>query len=232
MNKPSDISFELLKAYAENKLSAKDATKVELALKDSKELRAILNGYLEFKEKEAEPVDAFLDGIKLQTTKEAKSVIPLYQKAIIAISSVAAISVLLVNLFSGAPSPEEYDFKDAGTPVLLNTTEEQKPIFNTFMNAYKVEDYEKAQTLLKQMSVSDTTHYYQGVLLKEHDQFQEALRYFEQVPAESVFHHKAEYQTALCLWYLDDERYFQALSKISKDTSNPFQQRATEALAD
>ena len=113
-------------------------------------------------------------------------------------ASVAAsllIGVLLLQHFSWSKHVElaqQYWPSEPGLPVKMST----KGKYDDAMNAYKLGEYDKANSLLKKIS-SDTSYYFQGVIAYEQNDNTKAKGFFNQIGNSSIYYNTAQFRLGL-----------------------------------
>lgn len=113
-------------------------------------------------------------------------------------ASVAAsllIGVLLLQHFSSSKHVElaqQYWPSEPGLPVKMST----KGKYDDAMNAYKLGEYDKANSLLNKIP-SDTSHYFQGVIAFEQKDNAKAKGFFNQIEKSSIYHNSAQFRLGL-----------------------------------
>jgi hypothetical protein len=115
-------------------------------------------------------------------------------------SSIAAcllIGVLLVQKFSPnkyTQITEEYWPEEPGLPVKMSS----KGKYDEAMNAYKLDDYDKANSLLEKIS-SDTSIYFQGVIAFKLNDYKASKGFFNQIEKGSLYFSIAQFRLGLIL---------------------------------
>lgn len=113
-------------------------------------------------------------------------------------SSIAAAIVVGVFIFQHFSTPnynniaQQYWPHEGGFPVKMSS----KAKYDDAMNAFKLEEYDKAVKLLQDIK-SDTSSYFLGVISYENQDFQKAAQYFCQVENNSTYYHEAQFRLAL-----------------------------------
>jgi hypothetical protein len=115
-------------------------------------------------------------------------------------SSVAAcllIGLLILQLFSSnkySQITEEYWPEEPGLPVKMSS----KGKYDEAMNAYKLDDYDKANSLLAKIS-SDTSTYFQGVIAYKLNDYKASKGFFNHIKKGSSYFHNAQFRLGLIL---------------------------------
>jgi hypothetical protein len=89
---------------------------------------------------------------------------------------------------------KEYWPIEPGLPVKMST----KGKYDEAMNAYKLGEFDKANTLLDKIS-SDTSIYFQGVIAYELNDFRASRGFFNQIEKGSLYFNNAQFRLGLIL---------------------------------
>ena len=137
-------------------------------------------------------------------------------------SSVAAaiiIGVFIFQHFVTTPYKQlaqQFWVHEAGLPVKMSA----KGKYDDAMNAFKLEDWNKSEQLLKIIH-TDTATYFLGVVAYRQNEFKKATHYFTEVPQNSHYYHEAQFRLALS--YLSEDNVEMAINtlttSIKKDSS-------------
>lgn len=213
--------------FLKQQLSTEAMTSFQKAMDKDSLLKDAVDGYRFMKE---DGVD--LDDM-LQNSKRKMKHKPLGKTRMLhswkSIAIAASIVILLgvaglIQLTSG-PNINDYDFKDAGLPVHLGALKVVD--YTVFTNFYKLGDYKNAlqeiDVLIQKQSNNDTLLYYKACIHKEHNSYIKAIEYFKMIKPSSAYFEKANYQEAMCYWYIDDkENLLNTLNTISKSSNHLF----------
>lgn len=146
------------------------------------------------------------------------------------VSSVAAMLVIGLFVFNNQSNSSsdlvaKYWPYEAGLPVRMS--EENK--YDDAMNAFKLEEWGKAEALLKSID-SDTSNYYLGVVNYELKDFATSLDYFNQIDANSSFYEEARFRLALIYILQDDLDLANEILAIQIKKETIFSTEAKEVL--
>lgn len=146
-------------------------------------------------------------------------------------SSVAAAIVMGAFIFQHFATPkhvqlaQKYWIQEAGLPVKMSN----KGKYDDAMNAFKQEQWEKAEELLLKID-SDTSSYFLGVIGYEQQDYEQASNYLIKINQHSNYYYEAQFRLALS--YLSQEKTDlakQMLELIVKSNS-PYKLQASELL--
>lgn len=217
--------------FLKQELSVDEMTSFKKAMAEDPMLKDAVDGYRFMKE----------DGVDLEdilrNSKQKMKQKPLGKQRILnhwKLRAIAASIIILLGLaiviqFTSGPNVKDFDFKDAGLPVHLNANEVVD--YTGFTNLYKLGNYENAHKeidlLIQNQSNNDTLLYYKACILKEQKSYFKAIEYFKMINPSSEYFEKANYQEAMCFWYLDDkENLLNALNAMSEDQKHLFYHEA------
>jgi len=115
------------------------------------------------------------------------------------LSGAVAASIFLmvfINYGSGNNSHEElvaqYWPIEAGLPVKMSS----KGKYDKAMNAYKQEQWIKAEILFEQIE-SDTSSYFLGIINYEQKEYDNAVKHLSEVSSTSAWHDESQFRLAL-----------------------------------
>lgn len=232
MSESNHISFEQIKALAENKLSAEETKNLREKIKGHPKWEPIYEGLVHFQQKEAESVDDFLNTHKnrFKTPQKGSRV-----KSLVWVMSSAAAIILVVLLVA---RPWERDlsqinFQDAGLPTTLSSSENST--FNQAMVAFKQGNFDQSLSLFEQVQENkigiDTLLYFKATCQKEMGHYQKALGLYQEIDSSSAYFEKAEYQMALSSAFAGDEEIaITGMKAIAEDSTHLFSDEAKKAL--
>lgn len=218
-------------AYVSGKMSKEDRIVFEAALLVDEDLRVMVDGYKLLERKKGN-VDKWLEQEKSKFDKQLVYNTKHWAKY----ATAAGVAICLIAAsyqYYQTNQKLPFDFEDAGLPVFMSP---ETDAMNEVMAAYKAKDIVRAKLMLDDLITrfgeTDTTHYYQGVFLKEQKKYEEALRYFEPEAINQItLKQKAEMQRAICLAYLGkDEEANAILKKIKADSGHLFHKRIAELV--
>ena len=233
MKKKEEITFEKLRLLAEGKLNAEESEKLHLLLKEDEENRKIFEGIKDFISNESASVEEFVASSQAKLSEKMPRAKKNHQALFYWSSGIAALLIIGFFIYNNDNNwRAKYDFKDAGLAVTLGV---EKNELNPAMNAYKLGEFEKAESILNKLLAqnpkNDTLIYYKAVVLKEMKQYQAAIDFFEKIDAPSEFKKKASFQLALSYWFLGNRAKASTLfESIASSTNHPFNKEATEIL--
>lgn len=120
-----------------------------------------------------------------------------WRKVIVWSSSIAAIFLIGIFIYrSSNPNynqlAQEYWPYEAGLPVKMSN----KGKYDDAMNAFKQENWNEAENLLKQIK-SDTADYFLGVISYEKKDYQQAINYFRRIEHNSSYYQEAQFRLSL-----------------------------------
>lgn len=225
-----NITHEILENYLDNKLSAIDKNEVDKLLRADETLRDALDGIKAMRDDKIDMDEFFRKSAKkIQGINKQKSIFHLNYKLGIAASIILIIGLTFAFQYHSNPHVSDFDFSDAGLPVHLDI--EDSSNYNEFTNLYKLGNYinaeDKIDILMEDYSTNDTLLYYKACILKEQNKYTEALDFYQGIDSSSEYFEKANYQSAMCYWYLDDtQKLKNSLTKITSNPNHLFYDRA------
>ena len=236
MSDNSNISFEKLRALVEGRLSNKESEQLIALLEKDEESKAIYDGLVSFIENESITIDEFVEKTHQQIFEQQKKEKKNESRRVLIYSTIAVAASIIAYIFILKNSTDfsDFDFQDAGLAVTLDSKSSQ---LNESMNAYKLGNFKRADSIISSLLVedrkNDTLLYYKAVNQKQIENYDSAAKYFVQINSSSEFFEKAEYQLAICKLYLDKiEDARQILMKISNNRSHDFQTEAEKLLSE
>lgn len=220
--------IDLFDAYLQKTLSEKELKEFEARLVYDNEFKAHFES---FQQVEKEIGQHFRNKMKdkfkqldVRLDKEPR-VIPItkrnkFKKLYLSIGSVAAVLIIgIIIHFSTQNTTQnlvaQYWPVEEGLPVRMSS----KNKFDAAMNAFKQEQWTKAEMLFEQID-SDTSTYFIGIINYEQKEYKNAVTSFEGISESSVWHQEAEFRLALL--YLQLEEFEEAkvvLKSISASDS-------------
>ena len=120
---------------------------------------------------------------------------------------------------------KEYWPIEPGLPVKMST----KGKYDEAMNAYKLGEFDKANTLLDKIS-SDTSIYFQGVIAYELNDFRSSRGFFNQIEKGSLYFNNAQFRLGLILLSEGDLISAKRIFNIQKSENNLFSKESNEIL--
>lgn len=148
------------------------------------------------------------------------------------VSGVAAILVIGLFVFNNQ-SNSSFDLiskhwpYEAGLPVRMN----ERNKYDEAMNAFKLEEWKKAEALLKTMD-SDTARYYLGVVNYELEEYTSSLNYFKGIEANSSFYEESQFRLALISILQNDLVLAKAILNVQVKKETVFASEAKEILVE
>ena len=146
-------------------------------------------------------------------------------------SSVAAcllIGVLLLQRFSSNKYElivEEYWPEEPGLPVKMSS----KGKYDEAMNAYKLGEFDKANSLLEK-TASDTSFYFQGIIAYKLNDYKASKGFFNQIEKGSLYFNNAQFRLGLILLSEADLSSAKKIFEIQKDENDLFAKDSKEIL--
>jgi hypothetical protein len=146
-------------------------------------------------------------------------------------SSVAAcllIGVLLLQRFSSDKYElivEDYWIEEAGLPVKMSS----KGRYDDAMNAYKLGEFDKANSLLEK-TASDTSIYFQGIIAYKLNDYKASKGFFNQIEKSSLYFNRAQFRLGLILLSERDLSSAKRIFEIQKDENDLFAKESKEIL--
>lgn len=196
----SEEHIELFEAYCNGSMAEREVLEFEARLVYDNEFSEEFEFYKqletgiqqhfrnELKSKFSE-IDKKLDKQPLQKNN--------FRKVIVWGSSIAAIFLIGIFIYRSSVTDynqlaQEYWPYEAGLPVKMST----KGKYDDAMNAFKLENWNEAENLLKQIK-SDTADYFLGVISYEKKDYRQASNYFGQIENNSSYYDEAQFRLAL-----------------------------------
>lgn len=197
---PENENIDLFEAYLSGSASEKERSDFEGQLISDAGLK---KNFEEYKSLRAGLKKYYRDQIKSRFTAidqqldEQKKKGKIYSYKWWLTSGIAAILILGLFLFRDNSSSSvdfvaKYWPYESGLPVQMS----EKRKYDNAMNAFKLEEWEKAEALLKPID-SDTAHYYLGVVNYELKEYSKSMAYFEKLDANSSFYDETQFRMAL-----------------------------------
>ena len=229
----SEQHIDLFEAYLGKSLSEKDVKEFDARLvydsgfKEQFESYQQIGGGIEqnFRnvlKNKLKQIDETLD-------KETK-VIPISKKLYLAAGSAAAILIIgIIFHFSTQNITQDlvaqYWPVEEGLPVRMST----KGKYDAAMNAFKQEQWIKAEMLFEQID-SDTSTYFIGVINFEQKEFENAVASFKNVPENSTFHEESEFKLALVYLQLKEKSKAKNTLKMIKASNSIYKEQAASLI--
>jgi TolA-binding protein len=226
--------IELFERYRSNELSESELKDFEARLAYDTEFKIAFEEY-----------ECVEEGIKNHFRNELKSKLQEVDKAmdnpkekknnaksiLIWSTSVAAsiiIGILLLQHFSSSNHVElaqQYWPSEPGLPVKMSSNGK----YDDAMNAYKLGEFDKANSLLKKIS-SDTSYYFQGVISFEQDDNTKAKEFFNQIDKSSNYYNTAQFRLGLIFLSEGDLRSAKKIFKAQMAENSQFAGASKEIL--
>lgn len=152
------------------------------------------------------------------------------KKIYLAIGSVAAVLIIGIILhFSTQNTTQnlvaQYWPIEEGLPVRMSS----KNKFDAAMNAFKQEQWTKAEMLFEQID-SDTSIYFIGVINYEQKEYKKAVISFEGISESSVWHQEAEFRLALLYLQLEEIEKAKVVLKSILASNSHFSKESAHIL--
>lgn len=144
------------------------------------------------------------------------------------VAAAIAIGVFIFQHYSISGNEQlvaEYWPYEEGLPVKMS----EKGKYDDAMNAFKLEQYDKAYTLLEPMN-SDTSDYFLGVIAYNKQNIKRASVYFSKVDEQSIYYHEAQFRLALIALIHNDIDMAKQLFKTQIEEKTEFARQAKEIL--
>ncbi len=232
---PDNGHIEIFERYRNGDLSESELREFEARLVYDSEFKEAFEQYVAFEvgikthfrnelKSKLQETDKVLDNPKGQKKNNAKRIL-------IWSTSVAAsiiIGVLLFQHFSSSNHVElaqQYWPAEPGLPVKMST----KGKYDGAMNAYKLGEFDKANSLLNKIS-SDTSYYFQGVIAFEQNDNTKAKGFFNQIDKNSIYHNNAQFRLGLISLSEGDLRSAKKIFKAQMDVKTEFANVSEEIL--
>ncbi len=236
--------IEEIENYHEGKMEASERLLFENQLASNKQLQEEYDLYIKLVNslknseneirKEFNRIDAALDK-KLIPTKIIDIKKGNYKWIYLAASVIliAALAYMFNLKTNSLPSlAEQYAIEEPGLPVLMSN--ETNTIFNNAMSAYKMQQYDKAATLIEKLSANssnDTLLYFAGVFHEMNNEYNISENYYTSVInfSSSTYYYKSTMRLSLLYLKLnkkDEARML--LLKIAGEFENPYKNLAIE----
>ena len=153
------------------------------------------------------------------------------KKQLISYTTLAAVFALVIFVFVRFQTPtnekivREYWPEEPGLPVKMGA----KGKYDDAMNAYKLEKYKTAETILSHSS-SDTANYFLGVIAYHQNDFEKSATCFKRVAQNSTYYNEAQFRLALV--YLMTEKVTKSHQILKKqiNASTEFAEASKEIL--
>ena len=197
-----DINIDLFERYLEGTLDEKELLEFEARLAYDSNFKNEFENYElvergirmhfrdEMKSRFSE-IDSDLDGNSKKSQGRTRKLI--YWSSAIAASLI--IGIFLFQHFSVNKNEliaNQYWVQDPGLPVKMST----KGKYDDAMNAYKLEEWDKASSLLSKID-SDTASYFLGVIAFEEKNFNKSSIYFRKIESTSTYFEEAQFRLGL-----------------------------------
>ena len=228
-----DENIDIFEIYLKNELSGEQLSDFEERLisdvsfkKEFEEYKSIKFGLKKHYRKELKAKLSEVDH-RLDTPKKKLLSINLYLA-----SGIAAILIIGLFVFNNQ-SNSSFDLVakhwpyEAGLPVKMN----EKNKYDEAMNAFKFEDWKKAEKILKPID-SDTSDYYLGVIYYELENYLSSLKYFINIDSTSYYYDEAQFRLALISILQDDLVLAKGILKEQIKKDNIFASEAKIILRD
>lgn len=144
------------------------------------------------------------------------------------VAAAIAIGVFIFQHYSISDNKQlvaEYWPYEEGLPVKMST----KGKYDDAMNAFKLEEFDKAETLLKTID-SDTSTYFLGVIAYNKQNTKRASVYFSKVDEQSIYYHEAQFRLALIAIIHNDIDKAKQIFKAQIEEKTEFEKQAKEIL--
>lgn len=227
----------IFESYLSNSLSQEEITRFEAKLSyDSdfklqfeyfKQLETSVKQY--FKRKQLKAKFAELD--EEMDTEVPKGKLS-YLKWFIVAGAAASILLVATLILNHSKSDgfyknlvaENWPYEE-GLPVKMSN----KSVYDDAMNAYKLENWDEAETLLKQFN-SDTSNYFLGIVAFQKENIKIAVNYFQEVGSNSIYYSDAQFRLALLSILEKDIQSAKRILKKLKAENSSYSIEANEIL--
>jgi hypothetical protein len=149
---------------------------------------------------------------------------------LLTLSSAAAL-VLGFFVYMQLSSPKHSELAlnywppEPGLPVKMGT----KGNYDDAMNAYKLEEFDKAKSLLDQLP-SDTATYFKGVIAFVQSDYPGSANYLKEIDIRSTYYHEAQFRLALVNMIIGNQDQARLLLRAVADQNGEFSTSAKELL--
>lgn len=234
----SEEHIDLFDSYLSGSLSEKEIMEFDARLAYDADFREQFESYKrieigikqhhrnQMKSKFAE-VDEQLDGKSIRKTRHLKWWV---------ISGAAAVAIIIGTIYLNQCNSSihknttlvaEYWPHEEGLPVKMSS----KGRYDDAMNAFKQEQWKKAEGLLLKID-SDTASYFLGIVSYEEKDYEQALGYFKEVDAVSAYFDEAQFRLALISILTDDVDQAKVLLERLIDKDTDYSKKAKELLSE
>lgn len=146
-------------------------------------------------------------------------------------SSIAAAIVIGVFIFQHFSQPsyeqlaQNYWPYEEGLPVKMSTSSK----YDEAMNAFKLEDWDKAENLLSEIE-SDTAYYFLGETTYKKGEEEKSIAHFLNIEKNSVYYQKAQFRIALILLKKGDKTKATEILNFLSEQNSIFSESAQKIL--
>ena len=225
--------IDLFERYRRNGLSESELKDFEARLAYDAEFKIAFNEYKSVEEgikkhfrnelkSRFQEVDREMDDIPKKSSA---------RKLIVWTSTVAAAIVLGIFIFQHFTKPnhielaQEYWPYEEGLPVKMSS----KGRYDDAMNAFKLEEYSNAQTILENID-SDTSFYFRGVIAFTQDEFDSSANFLTKVDESSGYYHKARFRLGLIYLILNKKNEAVSIFNNQIEQNTEFEISSKEIL--
>jgi TolA-binding protein len=228
-------NIELFDGYLKNSLSAEECKSFEARLSYDADFNQEFETYKQLEKgikthfrnqlkEKLENTDQVIDDKKKQAKVRSLTIIT------------ASIAACFAAVFYFIPSDSKHENitqivsnywpYEEGLPVKMSS----KGKYDDAMNAFKQEEWEKAESLLRKIE-SDTATYFLGIITYETNSFNTAEKYFNQIDESSSYFEDAQFRLALS--YLRTNKINLATKTFHAliERNSPFTEKAKSILS-
>jgi TolA-binding protein len=229
-------NIELFEAYQAKLLDESAILEFEARLNSESEFRKAYQDFLSIEEglkrhykneflNQFQELDKELDKELVQHKKYSLKKIIIYTSSIAASFLIFFFGYSYYQTERNIEIAKEYWPIEPGLPVKMSS----KGKYDEAMNAYKLGEFDKANTLLDKIS-SDTSIYFQGVIAYELNDFRASRGFFNQIEKGSLYFNNAQFRLGLILLSEGDLISAKRIFNIKKTENNLFSKESNEIL--
>jgi hypothetical protein len=230
----NDSNTELFEKYRNEELSDSELRELEARLAYDGEFKSAFDSYqsLEksikqhFRDKMKADLKTFDQQMRFPTRKRKGRI-----RVFALVTSIAAAFVLLFYVFkesslaAGSNVAVEYWPYEEGLPVRMSTNGK----YDEAMNAYKQEQWSKANELLIEID-TDTANYFLGVIAFQEKKYQNSSSYLSKVSQASSYYDEAQFRLAIVLNLLGENDQSIEILQMLITQKTDFSAEATSLL--
>jgi tetratricopeptide (TPR) repeat protein len=235
----SEEHIDLFEAYLSGLLTEREIIEFEARLAYDNEFKEQFENYQQI---EGGIKQYYRDQMKSKFAEvdeqlDAKSVGKIRYLKWWVISGAAAVAIIIIStvylnqfnspIHENASLAAEYWPHEEGLPVKMSG----KGRYDDAMNAFKQEQWEKAEGLLLKID-SDTASYFLGIVSYKEKDYEQALGYFKEVDAVSTYFEEVQFRLALISILTDDIDQAKVFLEKLIDSETQYSEQAKELLSE